>query len=162
MIRQIAATLAVAAVIVHCVIGCCVRCVNACDCISTVACEAGVCPCCHSHELDAELDLCCQPVTSEPLNESSLQDDQGSHSPNHEEHHCGECSTQKCPFIGSESPVERLIESLLLPAQTSWHASSFVSLPKAPEYRLGGLGALGPPHSGAKLRLHLTLAVLTL
>lgn len=163
MIRQITATLAVAAVMIHCVIGCCARCVNACDCTTIIAGEEVACDCCHTHE--AEYELCCQPVTSESPTESFRCDaacceDHACTDPNCEDHNCDGCGKQKCPFIGSESPTERLIDSLLL--SSSWHATAIVSLPKALEFRLGGLGALGPPHTGGKLRLHLCLAVLTL
>ncbi len=152
MAKRVAACLAVIAVVVHCVIGCCTRCVNACEAAQLD--EIHVCCVCHDYDAwKVEGDLCCQPATNSPTASESTE--QG-------EHACLGCGKHKCPFILSESPASGLTETLLSPVCLIWCDASFEPRESVPTPNQCSFLGLSLPHSQAKLRLHLCLAVLTL
>lgn len=153
MPRRATAIIALVAVIVHCVIGCCVRCVNACELVYLDASHANCCTCCDAHARKRGVDLCCQPATNSSLAEETTE---------HGEHDCRGCGSHKCPFILSESPAIGLNETLLSPARLDgWNASlTSIAIPSSLHRRSRRCLAL--PNSQGDLRLHLCLAVLTL
>lgn len=107
MTRRITTMLAVAAVTLHCLLGCCAHCIQACGCLQVAAqnCE---CHRCDDGEMTHHdhLELCCQPASNIPAfhenaciaHEAPLQDQQ-----------CQGCGLSKFPFIQSESSLTGLI-----------------------------------------------------
>ncbi len=157
MAKRTAAILAVTAVMVHCIIGCCARCVSACDCIPIDQCPASCCPCCDMHESHVEIDRCCQPATTcTPAMEITDSDA-------HDECDCTGCGKHKCAFILSESPSDFLTQTLLSSPSTptTWDALSLpMTKPQEPN-KVRFLDSASP-RPQAKLRLHLSLGILTI
>jgi len=157
--RRIATVLAAIAVMTHCLIGCCVRCANACDCIAAEDCSASHSTCFHCRWAEACCDLACQPETNEPHSACCLDcDDQ---SPEHPGHDIG-CRKQKCVYIVSKSSLQDLVGQnhfvlFVLPWDGSLLADSFNFQPFA-FWRTSSLGFL----CQGNLRAHLVYAVLLL
>jgi len=150
--------MAVLAVIIHCVLGCCARCVSAGEHPAhTETCHAH-CACCDHHEHHhAGHDLCLQPATNLTFEESTADA-----APQPEHHDCLGCGKVKCAFILNESPCEGLTDALLLPADLGWSDTAPRPIECDPPPRTRAAGHWPTRHNPAKLRLHLSLAVLTL
>jgi len=156
MPQRATAMMAVLAVIIHCVLGCCARCVNASEHHShTSVCETN-CQCCEHHHHHAGIELCLQPAISwlpeAPDCEAHPLPD----------HACLGYHAAKCVFISKKSASDGLADALLLPVDPSW--SGIVSQPLAhtPQFQPRRSSRQAPPHKTPKLRLHLSLAVLAL
>lgn len=157
--RRIATLLAAIAVMTHCLIGCCVRCTNACECIAAENCSASHSTCFHCRWAEACCDLACQPVTNAP--QSSCYHDCDDESPDHSGHGIG-CQKQKCAYILGKSSLQDLVGKVRFvqfvhPWGGSLSSDSLDFQPLAFS-RISFLGFLCP----GKLRAHLFFAVLLL
>ncbi|MEW4562105.1 hypothetical protein AB1K70_06245 [Bremerella sp. JC770] len=157
MPRRATAMMAVLAVIIHCVLGCCARCLHASEHHDhTSVCETN-CQCCeHHHHHDAGIELCLQPAFSwlpeAPHCEAHSDPD----------HECPGLHAAKCVFISKKSASDGLTDALLLPVNPSWLGVSGRPLANAPQFQPLRFPRQAPAHNTPKLRLHLSLAVLTL
>lgn len=154
--RRTTTGLAIAAVMVHCLVGCCVRCVMACDHVHPESCSVSCSAACdRSSQCVCDDHLCGQPEDNrfEPTPPRA-----GSH-PRQNGHHCG-CGHSKYSFILTESPSESLshwafLSTLPLPQRELTSADVAIVTPARADCLRGAA-----PHSGIRLRLHLSLAVL--
>jgi len=148
--------MAVAAVIIHCVLGCCARCLSASEHHAHAdACQTN-CNCCDHHHPDAGLELCLQPAVS------SMPDEPGTEASPKPDHECLGCGTAKCAFILNESACDGLTDALLLPAELSGPDLSRLAIINGPQLHPPWIVERTSAFMTPKLRLHLSLAVLTL
>ncbi|MBA2117041.1 hypothetical protein HOV93_42350 [Planctomycetes bacterium FF15] len=156
MPRRATAMMAVLAVFIHCVLGCCARCLTASEHHTPAEhCQAN-CICCDHHQHDAYVELCLQPAVSLTIAEPSSDADPQQH------HECLCCGMAKCAFILNESPSDGLINALLLPADTFWSEISYLPIESVSQNSPRELCHRTSSHATPKVRLHLSLAVLTL
>lgn len=156
MPRRATAMMAVLAVIIHCVLGCCARCLSAHEHHDhTDPCQTN-CICCDHHHHDARPQLCLQPVTSSPLLEPTSE---AAPEPDHD---CLGCGVAKCAFIQNESASDGLKDALLLPVDLVWLDMASLAMECDPQLYPLQLTDRASPHITPKVRLHLSLAVLTL
>ncbi|PQO41241.1 hypothetical protein C5Y96_00560 [Blastopirellula marina] len=156
MPRRATAMMAVLAVVIHCVLGCCARCLNASvhhD--HSDPCQAN-CICCDHHHHDAGIEFCCQPASN------SIETEFSSEAAPQPDHECLGCGTAKCAFILSESACDGLTDALLLPAELCWSAMEYPSIDCDLQQYPPRFSERTTRHITPKLRLHLSLAVLTL
>lgn len=150
--RQAAAMLATVAVMIHCVIGCCVHCANACECLNpdtcTLTCSVA-CDCCVPTV--GSDSLCCQP---QGVCFDKVEAGADSH-PHPEENHFG-CGHSKCSFILTGSPGETLPQWIFLLPDSGIASAQVDGAMLSP----ASLHTVMAPHPAPKLRLHLSLAVL--
>ena len=157
MPKRATAMMAVVAVIIHCVLGCCARCLSAEEHHGQAEQCSASCLCCDHHHHDSDIQLCCQPATSFLPEQAAAEE-----TPHSDHHECLGCGTAKCAFILQESACDGLTDALLLPVDLCWTDTScpLLTCPAQP-------APTGPPRRTLssmtpKVRLHLSLAVLTL
>ncbi len=151
MQRRTTAMIAVVAVIIHCVVGCCVRCINACDCLHGDDCAVACCDH-HNHALNAP--PCDQPVRT------SIAASCPTKTEGHSERECVKCGKHKCAFILGDSFRDGFRDALALSAFAP--TSCIFLIPNTEKQVRGqskfeGAVSLFPK---AELRLHLALAIL--
>ncbi|WDI43186.1 hypothetical protein [Bremerella sp. P1] len=158
MPRRATAMMAVLAVIIHCVLGCCARCLSASEHHDHADTCQTSCVCCdHHHHDHGGLELCLQPAVSMMPEEPSSEAD-----PQPDHHECLGCGTAKCAFISNESACDGLTDALLLPAEFSWSDMASLAIESDPQLHPPPIGERTSTNMTPKLRLHLSLAVLTL
>ena len=156
MPRRAIAMMAVIAVIIHCVVGCCARCVNACDCPQADDCSVACCPYCDHHDHDSQSSLCCQPVRNVVATDG-CHDHQ-----DHNEHECIGCGKHRCPFIPSESICDGLHDVLTLSACVPTFRLPLFSIVEKSKLGRDRFAGTLSPFPKAELRLHLALTILTI
>lgn len=156
MPRRATAMMAVLAVIIHCVLGCCARCLSAHEHQDHAdPCKTN-CICCDHHHHHARPQLCLQPVSSSPLLEPTSE---AAPEPDHD---CLGCGVAKCVFIQNESACDGLTDALLLPVDLAWRDMASLAAEYDPQRHTPQQTEGESPHITPKVRLHLSLAVLTL
>ncbi|QDU74268.1 hypothetical protein Pan97_12750 [Bremerella volcania] len=156
MPRRATAMMAVLAVIIHCVLGCCARCLSAGEHHDHAdACQTG-CLCCEHHHHDARPQLCLQPATSEVPAETT------SETVPHPDEQCLGCGKAKCAFIQDESACDGLTDALLGPVDLAWLDTACLAIESDPQFHPPRFSERSTLLLTPKLRLHLSLAVLTL
>ncbi len=156
MPRRATAMMAVLAVIVHCVLGCCARCLNASDHHHYhEPCQAN-CICCEHHPHHDDIELCLQPAGSWHLEEASQQTNTQQGSP------CPGCGKAKCAFIFKEPMSKRLTGAYMLPTDVSWANQAYQPPVLQPQELPPHFLRRTSAHKTLKVRLHLCLNVLTL
>lgn len=106
MNRRLATLLAAIAVVTHCLIGCCVRCANACECVAAETCSASHATCFHCRFAETCCELACQPESNESTATCCHEYDE--ETPEPAGHDIG-CRKQKCAYILTKSSLQDLI-----------------------------------------------------
>ena len=156
MPRRATAVMAVLAVIIHCVLGCCARCLNAGEHHHhDASCQVN-CLCCEHHHHAAGTELCLQPAGSWQVEPASSEAD------SQPEHQCPGCGKAKCAFILKEPISKRLTGDLVLPGEASWVSQAYQPIDIEPQALSTEFFRRKLSYQTPKVRLHLCLAVLTL
>lgn len=159
MARRIPAMLAVTAVVIHCVLGCCAKHVHACFMPPSVSCAEHDTHC-GAHQSDEDADHGAQRASAYSSSEACKLDDSGTHRcPEGESAPCGE---NKCPFILTNAPVSSLFFDFLSSSSVdNWIGLSSVKEDCRHALRRS-LATTVPIRHGDALRRHLCLGILLL
>ncbi|MFA8019324.1 hypothetical protein [Bremerella cremea] len=150
MDRRFIAMLAVTAVMIHCVVGCCVRCACACECFHAQHASENASFCSHLHRQCGCLDN----QHCELCHGGHCDHGHGPHEP------CVECLKVKSSFIPSDSSWDGVVARARVLSETLPPGADFVAvLPSHHAAWKSWDPRSHRPQSGG-LRRHLTIAVL--